>query len=207
MSIAVASASSRSAGPWTCRRPPTTSARPASARSASSRTSGCSACIGELHAANYYAYGYRRMWMALRRAGEHGRPRPRQAADARARDPGRQAPRQAVAHHDARSRGARAARIWSSATSAPTRPGRLWVADFTYLRCWEGLVFFASSSTPTAAGSSAGSSPATCAPTSSSTRCGWRSPAPRARRRRRAGPSLRRRLANPDSTGPRNSVL
>ena len=26
--------------------------------------------IRELHAANYYAYGYRRMWMALRRAGE-----------------------------------------------------------------------------------------------------------------------------------------
>src|SRR5215213_1321519 len=27
--------------------------------------------IGELHAANYYAYGYRRMWKALLRAGEH----------------------------------------------------------------------------------------------------------------------------------------
>jgi transposase InsO family protein len=27
--------------------------------------------IGELHAANYYAYGSRRMWKALRRAGEH----------------------------------------------------------------------------------------------------------------------------------------
>src|SRR3989440_28880 len=27
--------------------------------------------IRELHAANYYAYGYRRMWKALRRAGEH----------------------------------------------------------------------------------------------------------------------------------------
>ena len=26
--------------------------------------------IGELHAANYYAYGSRRMWKALRRAGE-----------------------------------------------------------------------------------------------------------------------------------------
>ena len=26
--------------------------------------------IRELHASNYYAYGYRRMWMALRRAGE-----------------------------------------------------------------------------------------------------------------------------------------
>jgi putative transposase len=26
--------------------------------------------IGELHAKNYYAYGYRRMWKAVRRAGE-----------------------------------------------------------------------------------------------------------------------------------------
>ncbi len=26
--------------------------------------------IGELHAANYYAYGYRRMWKALLRAGK-----------------------------------------------------------------------------------------------------------------------------------------
>ena len=27
---------------------------------------------------------------------------------------------------------------------AAARPNRLWVADFTYLRCWEGVVFFAS---------------------------------------------------------------
>jgi transposase InsO family protein len=26
--------------------------------------------IGELHTVDYYAYGYRRMWKALRRAGE-----------------------------------------------------------------------------------------------------------------------------------------
>ncbi|HEX5925915.1 MAG TPA: DDE-type integrase/transposase/recombinase [Baekduia sp.] len=46
---------------------------------------------------------------------------------------------------------------WRTATPAPralrapdlvdrdfnaTRPDELWVADFTYLRCWEGLVFF-----------------------------------------------------------------
>ena len=47
---------------------------------------------------------------------------------------------------------------WSTATSPPPAPNRLWVADFCYLRCWEGVVFFASSSTSTAAGSSAGSS-------------------------------------------------
>ena len=32
--------------------------------------------IRELHAANYYAYGYRRMWKALRRAGEQVPIRP-----------------------------------------------------------------------------------------------------------------------------------
>jgi putative transposase len=55
--------------------------------------------IQDLHEANYFAYGYRRMWKALRRAGEGGRPQPGAAADARPRDPGRQAQRQAVAHY------------------------------------------------------------------------------------------------------------
>ena len=32
--------------------------------------SGCSPGSRELHAANYYGYGYRSMWKALRRAGE-----------------------------------------------------------------------------------------------------------------------------------------
>ena len=56
--------------------------------------------------------------------------------------PGRQAPRQAVAHHDRRPGGDAAAPISSSATSRADGPIELWVADFTYLRCWEGLVFF-----------------------------------------------------------------
>ena len=33
--------------------------------------------------------------------------------------------------------------IWSSGTSPRTAPNRLWVGDFTYLRCWEGVVYFA----------------------------------------------------------------
>ena len=33
-------------------------------------------------------------------------------------------------------------RTSSSATSARSGPEQLWVADFTYLRCWEGVVFF-----------------------------------------------------------------
>lgn len=44
--------------------------------------------IEQLHAANYHAYGYRRRWKALLRR-RAGRARPRQAADARGRDPGR----------------------------------------------------------------------------------------------------------------------
>ena len=34
-------------------------------------------------------------------------------------------------------------RTWSGATSAPMRPNRLWVGDLSYLRCWEGVVYFA----------------------------------------------------------------
>jgi hypothetical protein len=40
----VVSGSSRSVGPWACRRPPTTSGIPAAAVYARSRTSGCSTC-------------------------------------------------------------------------------------------------------------------------------------------------------------------
>ena len=55
--------------------------------------------IEELHAANYYAYGYRRMWKALLRAGEPvGRDRVKRLM--RLWRPGRQAARHAVAHHD-----------------------------------------------------------------------------------------------------------
>ena len=124
MSTAAASASSRSAGSWACRRPPTTSA-PAAQRSARAvEDERLLDADRGLHAANYYAYGYRRIWKALRRAGEHGRPRPGQAADAHARHPGRQAPRQAVAHHDRRPRGTRGRRTSSSATSRAERPDR-----------------------------------------------------------------------------------
>ena len=56
-----------------------------------------------------------------------------------ARDPGREAAREAVADHDRRSERAAGRRIWSSATSPPSAPNRLWVGDFTYLRCWEGV--------------------------------------------------------------------
>ncbi len=98
--------------------------------------------IRELHAANYYAYGSRRMWKALVREGEQvGRGR----VERLMRRNGIQG---------AKRRG----KPWRTTIAdleAPRRPdlvqrdfsaaGRneLWVADFTYLRCWEGLVFFA----------------------------------------------------------------
>jgi putative transposase len=97
--------------------------------------------ILELHAANYYAYGYRKLWLALTRAGETvGRDRVKRLM----RTNGIQG---------AKRRG----KPWRTTIADPTatrspdlvcrdftasRPDALWLADFTYLRCWEGVVFF-----------------------------------------------------------------
>ena len=98
--------------------------------------------IREVHEANYLAYGSRRMWKALRRRGENvGRDRVArlmrqngiQGAKRRGKpwrttktDPNARRPADLVEREFAAS-----------------RPDELWFADFTYLRCWEGLVFFA----------------------------------------------------------------
>ena len=97
--------------------------------------------IEQLHAANYHAYGYRRTWKALLRAGERvGRDRVKRLM--------RQAGIQG-----AKRRG----KPWRTTVPDPTArrspdlvqrdfsacgPDELWCADFTYLRCWEGVVFF-----------------------------------------------------------------
>jgi putative transposase len=97
--------------------------------------------IRELHAANYFAYGSRRMWKALLRDGwQVGRSRVERLM-------------RAHGIQGAKRRG----KPWRTTTADPaavrhpdlvnrdfTAPGpdRLWVADFTYLRCWEGVVFF-----------------------------------------------------------------
>jgi len=97
--------------------------------------------IEEVHVANYHAYGYRRTWKALLRAGEScGRDRVKRLMRAH------------------RIQGAkRRGKPWRTTTANPaahrapdlvgrdftaSRPDELWVADFTYLRCWEGVVFF-----------------------------------------------------------------
>ncbi len=54
------------------------------------------------------------------------------------------------------------------------RPESLWVADLSYLRCWEGLLFFAFVIDVFPRASWAGSWQPTCAPVSSPTLCGWR---------------------------------
>jgi transposase InsO family protein len=98
--------------------------------------------IHELHAKNYYAYGYRRMWKALLRAGEWV--------------PRCQVQRLMRAHGIAGAK--RRGKSWLTTRPDPqarrrpdlvernfsvSGPDRLWVADLSYLRCWEGLVFFA----------------------------------------------------------------
>jgi len=98
--------------------------------------------IREIHAANYYAYGSRRMWVALTRAGEQvGRGRVERLM-------------RANGIQGAKRRG----KPWRTTRPDPVArrrpdlvdrdftaagPNELWVADITYLRCWEGVVFFA----------------------------------------------------------------
>jgi putative transposase len=98
--------------------------------------------IRETHAANYCAYGYRRMWLALRRAGERvGRGRVqrlmRQAGIQGAKRRGRPW-RTTRPDPGAHRRPDLVERDFSAAA-----PNQLWVADLTCLRCWEGLLFFA----------------------------------------------------------------
>ncbi len=100
------------------------------------------AVIRVTHKQNYEAYGYRRCWKALGRQGETG---PRCQVQ------------RLMAEHGIRG-AKRRGKPWRTTTSDPAAakrpdlvmrnftaraPNRLWVGDFTYLRCWEGLVFFA----------------------------------------------------------------
>jgi len=101
------------------------------------------AMIGRLHEANFEAYGYRKMHLALRRAG--------------VQDVGRDRVKRLMREHGIRGAKRRGRRFVTTkpdpnAARLPdlvqrdftaTAPDRLYVADFTYIRCWEGMVFFA----------------------------------------------------------------
>ncbi|MBS1675830.1 MAG: IS3 family transposase [Actinobacteria bacterium] len=98
--------------------------------------------IREVHERNYSAYGYRRTWIALRRQGEEvGRGRVQRLM-------------RAAGIQGAKRRG----KPWRTTKPDPKAlrrpdlverdfsaiaPDRLWVGDFTYLRSWEGMSFFA----------------------------------------------------------------
>ena len=97
--------------------------------------------IRELHGENYYAYGYRRMHRALVRDGErvgrgHVARLMRQAGIQGAKRRGR-AWKTTTPDTGARRRPDLVERVFTA-----SRPDELWVADFTYLRCWQGPVFF-----------------------------------------------------------------
>jgi putative transposase len=98
--------------------------------------------IRTTHKKNYEAYGYRRTWKALLRTGERV---PRCQVQRLMRANGIQG---------AKRRG-KPWRTTKPDSSAPRRPdlvqrhftaqepNRLWVGDLSYLRCWEGVVYFA----------------------------------------------------------------
>jgi putative transposase len=133
------------------------------------------ALIKQVHEENFEAYGYRKLHLALRRWGiEVGRDRvKRLMREHGIQSAKRRGKRWKTTRPDAQA-GRRPDLVGRDFTAS--RPDELYVADLTYLRCWEGLVCsWPSSSTSTAAAWSAGSSPATCAPRWSATRSRWRS--------------------------------
>ena len=98
--------------------------------------------IREAHEQNFEAYGYPRVWHELRREGEQvGRDRVarlmRQAGIKGAKRRGKPW-RTTTPDPAAQKRPDLVKRDFSAVA-----PDRLWVGDFTYLRTWEGRMFFA----------------------------------------------------------------
>jgi transposase InsO family protein len=98
--------------------------------------------IREIHRANFEAYGYRRTWKALLRAGEPVARCQVQRLMRQAGSQGGQAPRQAVAHRAPGSNATRPGDLVERDFSAEA-PDRLWVCDLTRLRCWDGVLYLA----------------------------------------------------------------
>jgi putative transposase len=98
--------------------------------------------IKTTHERNYFAYGYRRMWKALLRAGEQV---PRCTVQRLMRT-------HRIVGAKRRGRPWRTTRPDAQAHRRPdlvrrdftaSGPNQLWMADLSYLRCWQGVVFFA----------------------------------------------------------------
>ena len=151
---------------WACRRP-------AAARSA---RPGCFERIKAIHTANRGVYGARRVHAELRMAEgvRVGRKRVERLMRG-ARLSGWSVA--SAARRRSASRASGSPMTSSSASSA--RPARTCSGSRTSPTCVAGRGGSTSppSRTPTRVGSSAGRWPATCAPSSWSTRCRWRSPA------------------------------
>jgi putative transposase len=97
--------------------------------------------IRQVHRANYECYGYRRVWKALQRAGEDaGRD---QVARLMRRDGLQGAKRRGKPWRTTKpdSQTHRRPDLVQRDFTADG-PDELWVADLSYLRCWEGTVFF-----------------------------------------------------------------
>jgi len=98
--------------------------------------------IERVQAANYHCYGYRRTWLALTREGiavgrDHVKRLMRTHGIQGAKRRGK--PWRTTIPDPAAVRPPdRVSRDFSAAG-----PDELWVGDFCYLRCWEGVVFFA----------------------------------------------------------------
>ena len=99
--------------------------------------------IGGLHEANFCAYGYRKMHLALRRAGveDVGRDRVKRLMRAHGIQGAKRRGtpwRTTVPDAEAARRPDLVEREFRA-----SGPDELYVADLTYLRCWEGPVFLA----------------------------------------------------------------
>ena len=97
--------------------------------------------IARVHAQNYGVYGARKVWLALNR---EGRPVARCTVERLMRDlrlaGARRGRRVRTTHADA---AAQRARDLVRRRFNPLAPDRTWVADFTYVPTWSGMVYVA----------------------------------------------------------------
>ena len=147
-------------------------ARPLSARGA--EDARLSARIGELHALRRGVYGSPRIWADL--VLDDGERIGRKRVERLMRQAGLSGLiTKKYKATTVRVPGVRVAEDLLDRDFSADAPNQRWVADITYLRTWEGWLYLVAVQDATAVGSSAGAWPITCAPSSSATRCRWRS--------------------------------